>query len=149
MKLTGEYRSTRRKTCPSATLSATNPTWTSPGSNVPIVYSRYRVNFGSLCITHNYFIIIIILLLRLFYGDLMHILHVTKNKFISAVSVPRSCCFIKAKIWQTYNNVGAPITVHNLNNVPLLLVLNARRIVQHKKLCIFKRSDNISFAFNV
>jgi hypothetical protein len=31
MKLTGENRSTRRKTCPSATLSTTNPTWTDPG----------------------------------------------------------------------------------------------------------------------
>jgi hypothetical protein len=34
MKLTGENRSTRRKTCPSATLSTTNPTWTDPGSNL-------------------------------------------------------------------------------------------------------------------
>jgi hypothetical protein len=33
MKLTGETRSTRGKPCPSATLSATNPTWTDPGSN--------------------------------------------------------------------------------------------------------------------
>ena len=33
MKLTGENRSTRGKTCPSATLSTTNPTWTDPGSN--------------------------------------------------------------------------------------------------------------------
>jgi hypothetical protein len=33
MKLTGETRSTRRKTCPSATFSTTNPTWTDPGSN--------------------------------------------------------------------------------------------------------------------
>jgi hypothetical protein len=33
MKLTGENRSTRGKTCPSATLSITNPTWTYPGSN--------------------------------------------------------------------------------------------------------------------
>jgi hypothetical protein len=32
MKLTGENRSTRRKTCPSAMLSTTNPTWTEPGS---------------------------------------------------------------------------------------------------------------------
>ena len=32
MKLTGGNRSTRRKTCPSATLSTTNPTWTDPGS---------------------------------------------------------------------------------------------------------------------
>jgi hypothetical protein len=33
MKLTGENRSTERKTCPSATLSTINPTWTGPGSN--------------------------------------------------------------------------------------------------------------------
>jgi hypothetical protein len=33
MKLTGENRSTRGKTCPSATFSTTNPTCTDPGSN--------------------------------------------------------------------------------------------------------------------
>jgi hypothetical protein len=33
MKSTGENRSTRGKTCPSATLPPTNPTWTDPGSN--------------------------------------------------------------------------------------------------------------------
>jgi hypothetical protein len=33
MILTGENRRTRRKTCPSATLSTTNPTWIDPGSN--------------------------------------------------------------------------------------------------------------------
>jgi hypothetical protein len=32
MKLTGENRSTRGETCPSVTLSTTNPTWTDPGS---------------------------------------------------------------------------------------------------------------------
>jgi hypothetical protein len=31
MKLTGENRSTRGKTRPSATLSIINPTWTDPG----------------------------------------------------------------------------------------------------------------------
>jgi DNA-binding protein H-NS len=31
MKFTGENRSTRGKTCPSSTLSTTNPTWTGPG----------------------------------------------------------------------------------------------------------------------
>jgi hypothetical protein len=31
--LTGENRRTRRKTCPSATLSTTNPTWIEPGAN--------------------------------------------------------------------------------------------------------------------
>jgi hypothetical protein len=33
MKLTGENQSTRGKTCPSATLSTINPTWTDPGLN--------------------------------------------------------------------------------------------------------------------
>jgi hypothetical protein len=33
MKLTGNNRSTRGKTCPSGTLSTTNPTWTDPESN--------------------------------------------------------------------------------------------------------------------
>jgi hypothetical protein len=33
MKLTWENRSTRKETCPSATLNTTNPTWTNPGSN--------------------------------------------------------------------------------------------------------------------
>jgi hypothetical protein len=33
MKLTGENRSTRGRTRPSATLSITNSTWTDPGSN--------------------------------------------------------------------------------------------------------------------
>jgi hypothetical protein len=33
MKLTGENRSARGKTCPSATLSTTNLTWADTGSN--------------------------------------------------------------------------------------------------------------------
>jgi hypothetical protein len=33
MILTGERRRTRRKTCPSATLSTKNPTWIDPGAN--------------------------------------------------------------------------------------------------------------------
>ena len=33
MKLTGENRNTRGKTCPIATLPTTNPTWTDPGLN--------------------------------------------------------------------------------------------------------------------
>jgi hypothetical protein len=33
MILTGENHRTRRKTCPSATLSTTNPTWIDPGVN--------------------------------------------------------------------------------------------------------------------
>jgi hypothetical protein len=36
MKLTGEKQSTRRKTCLSATLSTTNPTWTDPGYSTNI-----------------------------------------------------------------------------------------------------------------
>jgi hypothetical protein len=31
--LTGKNRRTRRKTCPSANLSTTNPTWIDPGAN--------------------------------------------------------------------------------------------------------------------
>jgi hypothetical protein len=31
--MTGENRRTRRKTCPSATLSTTNPIWVEPGAN--------------------------------------------------------------------------------------------------------------------
>jgi hypothetical protein len=34
MMLAGESRRTRRKTCLSATLSTTNPTWTDPGANL-------------------------------------------------------------------------------------------------------------------
>jgi len=34
MKFTGENRRTRRKTCPSATLSTTNPTWIDPDANL-------------------------------------------------------------------------------------------------------------------
>ena len=33
MKLTRENRSNRGKTCPTATLSTTNPNWIEPGSN--------------------------------------------------------------------------------------------------------------------
>jgi hypothetical protein len=44
MKLTGENRSTRRKTCPSATLSTTNPTWADPGSNPGLRGGRPTAN---------------------------------------------------------------------------------------------------------
>jgi hypothetical protein len=44
MKLTGENRSTRGKTCPSATLSITNPTWTDPGSNPGLHCRRPEAN---------------------------------------------------------------------------------------------------------
>jgi hypothetical protein len=33
MILTGKNRRTRRKTCPSATLSTINPTWSDPAAN--------------------------------------------------------------------------------------------------------------------
>jgi hypothetical protein len=44
MKLTGENRSTRRKTCPSATLSTTNPTWTDPWSKPGLRDGRPATN---------------------------------------------------------------------------------------------------------
>jgi hypothetical protein len=58
MKLTGEDRSTRGKTCPSATLSITNPTWTDPGSNPGLRGVRLatnRLSHGTVfvCITFN------------------------------------------------------------------------------------------------
>jgi hypothetical protein len=43
MKSTGENRSTRGETCPSATLS-TNPTWTDPGSNPDLRGERPATN---------------------------------------------------------------------------------------------------------
>jgi hypothetical protein len=44
MTLTGENRSTRRKTSPSATLSTTNPTWHEPGSNPGLRGGRPAAN---------------------------------------------------------------------------------------------------------
>jgi hypothetical protein len=44
MKLIGENRSTRRETCPSATLSTINPTWTDPGSSPGIRGERPATN---------------------------------------------------------------------------------------------------------
>jgi hypothetical protein len=44
MKLTGENRRTRGQTCPSATLSTTNPTWTDPGSNPGLRSGRPAAN---------------------------------------------------------------------------------------------------------
>jgi hypothetical protein len=40
MILTGEKWRTRRKTCPSTTLSTTNPTWTDPGGNPGLYCER-------------------------------------------------------------------------------------------------------------
>jgi hypothetical protein len=61
MKLTWENRSSRRKTCLSATLSTTNPTWTDPGSNPGLRGGRPTTNrlnhgsakFMSLRVTHK------------------------------------------------------------------------------------------------
>jgi hypothetical protein len=50
MKLTRENRSTRGKTCPSATLSTTNPTWIDPGSKPGLRGGRpaaNRLNHGT------------------------------------------------------------------------------------------------------
>jgi hypothetical protein len=50
MKLTGENRRIRGKTCPSASLSTTNPTWTDPGSNTGLRGERpapNRLNHGT------------------------------------------------------------------------------------------------------
>jgi hypothetical protein len=44
MKLTGETRSTRGKTCPSATLSTTNPIWTDLGLNPGLRGDRPATN---------------------------------------------------------------------------------------------------------
>ena len=43
MKLTGENRSTRGKTFPSATLSTTNPTWTDPNRCVKFILFRFII----------------------------------------------------------------------------------------------------------
>jgi hypothetical protein len=44
MILTGKNRRTRRKTCPSATLSTTNPTWIYPGANPGLRGERSTTN---------------------------------------------------------------------------------------------------------
>jgi hypothetical protein len=57
MKLTGENRSTRRRTSPSATLSTTNPTWSDPGRNTGLRGGRpvaNRLSHGTAhFLTHN------------------------------------------------------------------------------------------------
>jgi hypothetical protein len=42
--LTGENRITRRKTCPSTTLSTTNPAWIDPGPNPSLRGERPETN---------------------------------------------------------------------------------------------------------
>jgi len=44
MILTGDNRRTRRKTCHSATLFATNPTWTDAGANLGLCVKRQATN---------------------------------------------------------------------------------------------------------
>jgi hypothetical protein len=49
MNLTGENRSTRGKSCLSATLSITNPTWTNLGSNqLKMLFSSVNICFALL-----------------------------------------------------------------------------------------------------
>jgi hypothetical protein len=49
IKLTGENLSTQGETCPGATLSTTNPTWTEPGSNLSLCGDRPVTN----CLSHG------------------------------------------------------------------------------------------------
>jgi hypothetical protein len=48
-KDTGENRRTLRKTCPSATLSTTNPIWTGPGANPGLRDEKPATN----CLSHG------------------------------------------------------------------------------------------------
>ena len=52
MKLTGENRNTRGKTCPSATLSTTNPTWTDPGLRGERPATNRLSHGTAICITY-------------------------------------------------------------------------------------------------
>jgi hypothetical protein len=54
MKLTGEHGRTRGKTCPSAALSTTNPTWIDPGRNSGLRGGRpaaKRLSHGAALVT--------------------------------------------------------------------------------------------------
>jgi hypothetical protein len=44
MILKGENRKTRKRTCPNATLSTTNPTWIEPGANPGLRVERPATN---------------------------------------------------------------------------------------------------------
>jgi hypothetical protein len=58
MKLTGENRSTRRKTCHSANLSTANPAWTDPESNPALRGERpatNRLNHGTALIIYLFY----------------------------------------------------------------------------------------------
>jgi hypothetical protein len=53
---TENTKRTRRKTCPSATLCATNPTWTDPGANPGLRGERSatkRLSHGTACFVHQ------------------------------------------------------------------------------------------------
>ena len=64
MGLTWENRSTRRKTCPNATLSTTNLTWTNPASNPGLRGYRPATNRLShdMAVTYTHIALIIVAL---------------------------------------------------------------------------------------
>jgi hypothetical protein len=60
MILTGVNRRTLRKTCPSATLSTTNPTWTDMGAKPGLRGENlvtYRLNYGKAKLSDNLYYI--------------------------------------------------------------------------------------------
>jgi hypothetical protein len=65
MILTGKNRRTRRKTCPSATLSATNPTWIDPGANPGLRGERPATNDLSHGTVHSSYLLQMSLLVGL------------------------------------------------------------------------------------
>jgi hypothetical protein len=57
MKLIGKTEVLGEKTCPSATLSTTNPTWTDPGSNPGLRGERLatnRLSYGTAFLKGSY-----------------------------------------------------------------------------------------------
>jgi hypothetical protein len=77
MKLTGENRRTRGKTCISVTLSTTNPTWTYPESNPGLRGGRLAANHLSRGTASRYVYI-------LHYN----VLKITNDVFIAQVLIP-------------------------------------------------------------
>jgi hypothetical protein len=77
MKLTEENLSTRGKTCPSATLSTTNPTWTDAGSNPGLRGERPKTN-------------------RLSHGTAIFTVFHVGRIFVTFRSAFPSGCFLKA-----------------------------------------------------
>jgi hypothetical protein len=95
MKLTGEDRNTRGKTCPSVTLPTTNPTCTDPGSNTGLGAGRpaaNRVSHGTTLIisytkeniVYEYFFPILIFVINHLKTE------ITLNYISQAKFVPRS-----------------------------------------------------------